>query len=265
MKKFLFLILVLAGLGFFGVKYFKEHKNTPLNIVPVATLSGRQCFAYHQIATADAPYNVDEYIDINTNGSEVTGTKKGTQSGPDMTNGYVGGISGAVTNEVLTDVYSYVIESSSNKEKEEYKITSAGLVKQRYPLKEEGGILVPDKTQKLVGEMAYLPVICNDTPLETESTTAGLNQGILNNGIHLTPLEVVSDSRCPTDVKCIWAGTVTLRTLLENGADSSTVNLGLGTPFSFSGKSVTLTKVTPDKQSQKTISQSQYKFEFEVK
>ena len=53
--------------------------------------------------------------------------------------------------------------------------------------------------------------------VETESTVAVLNQRILTNGVHLTPLEVVSDSRCPIDVQCIQAGTVTVRTRIEEG------------------------------------------------
>src|SRR3989344_7127909 len=58
------------------------------------------------------------------------------------------------------------------------------------------------------------------TTPELEATVAVLNQRILTHGAHLTPLEVVSDSRCPIDVQCIPAGTVTLRARIDVGTNS---------------------------------------------
>lgn len=99
---------------------------------------------------------------------------------------------------------------------------------------------------------------------EVEATVAVLNQRILTQGMHITPLEVVSDSRCPIDVQCIQAGTVTLRTLIEVGTNSETLTLTLNKAITFVGKRVTLVSATPAKSSKQTILPSDYKLGFEV-
>lgn len=121
--------------------------NSVNGIVPVITKS-RSCYTYHQIATKTAPYAVDEYLDLVFQNEQVSGTKQGTQNGPDMTNGYVGSITGTIKGDVITSVFDYVIEGSHNKEQEIYKKTKTGLEKLRYPLIEGKGILVPDTTKE---------------------------------------------------------------------------------------------------------------------
>jgi hypothetical protein len=109
--------------------------------------NGRFCYAYHNKATKDAPYSVDEYIDMNINGAVATGTKKGNQSGPDMTNGYQGTLTGSIDKDNLTAIFAYVVEGSHNSEKELYRFTKNGLEKLRYPLINDKGMLVPDTTK----------------------------------------------------------------------------------------------------------------------
>jgi hypothetical protein len=99
---------------------------------------------------------------------------------------------------------------------------------------------------------------------ETESTVAVLKQRIMTNAMHITPLEVVSDSRCPIDVQCIQAGTVTVRALVEVGANSETVVLTLNKATTFVGKRLTLVSATPAKSSKQVILPTDYKFGFEV-
>jgi hypothetical protein len=102
---------------------------------------------------------VNEFIDITINGTKVTGTKTGTQSGPDMTNGYSGTIRGTLNNNTITDIFSYVVEGSHNQEGEIYKAGLTGVEKLRYPLIEVKGILVPDTT-KPFSAMLYARVGC---------------------------------------------------------------------------------------------------------
>src|ERR1035437_9142238 len=71
---------------------------------------GRQCYTYNHEGTATEPYTVNEFLDINISGKTVTGTKTGSQSGPDMTNGYSGTITGTLDKNTITDVFSYVVE-----------------------------------------------------------------------------------------------------------------------------------------------------------
>lgn len=110
-------------------------------------------------------------------------------------------------------------------------------------------------------DFAPCPVVA---PLETESTSATLNQRIFTHGIHITPLSVVGDSRCPVDVTCIQAGTVRLSAKLESASTTQTQVLTLGTKIGFGAKSVALNAVSPAAHSKTPIAPDDYRFEFLV-
>ena len=115
---------------------------------PNVTLTdGNQCYVYSHEATTDAPYTVNEFLNITIAGKNVSGTKTGTQKGPDMTNGYTGTIKGTLDKNIINDVFSYIIEGSHNQEKEIYQANKTGIEKLRYPLIEQKGILIPDLTK----------------------------------------------------------------------------------------------------------------------
>ncbi len=97
-----------------------------------------------------------------------------------------------------------------------------------------------------------------------EDTTASLNQKIFNNGIFITPLEVLSDSRCPSDVVCISAGEISLRVMLEKGTSTQNVTLKLQSSTTFEGYKITFTNVTPAKNSKTALKNSDYRFTFVV-
>ena len=123
---------------------------------------GRKCYAYSHAATADAPYAVNEWLDITISGDKVTGTKSGTQKGPDMTNGYQGTISGSVVGGIMNAVFAYTVEGSANKEQEIYHASADGLEKYRYPLLEQGGMLVPDQTKDYT-KLNYVHTDCKQS------------------------------------------------------------------------------------------------------
>ncbi|NVN96825.1 hypothetical protein HXX01_01085 [Candidatus Nomurabacteria bacterium] len=91
----------------------------------------------------------------------VTGTKTGTQKGPDMTNGYKGTLVGTWSGNTIDAIYSYTVEGSKNKEKEIYRTREdqIGIEKLRYPLIEKSGMLVPDTTKEFK-TMLYARVGC---------------------------------------------------------------------------------------------------------
>jgi len=160
----LVVILVLAVLG--AVIFSRREAKDAAQVPPaegaqqVVTLAdGRQCYVYSHDATSDAPYTASEFMDITIKGATVTGTKKGMQSGPDMTNGYTGTITGTLADNGITDVYSYVIEGSPNKEEEIYRAGPVGLEKLRYPLVQGKGMLVPDTTKPFT-VLTYARVGC---------------------------------------------------------------------------------------------------------
>jgi hypothetical protein len=131
----------------------------PITQPNVTLTDGRQCYVYSHDATPLAPYTVNEFLDITIKGTNVTGNKTGTEKGPDMDTGYGGSITGTLDKNTITDVYSYIIEQSHNKEKEIYQANKTGIEKLRYPLVDEKGILVPDLT-KPYQALPYARVEC---------------------------------------------------------------------------------------------------------
>ena len=142
------IVVLIAAAGFYRFNFTDGGDVIVIEDVPASVPSGHFCYAYHQAATPTAPYKVDEYIDMKVEGATFSGTKHGTQAGPDMTNGYEGTLAGTIAGADLTAKYAYTIEGSDNTEQEIYKYTKDGLKKWRYPLKDEKGILVPDTTKE---------------------------------------------------------------------------------------------------------------------
>lgn len=117
------------------------------------------CFYRLQEATSDAPYAVQEHVMLTFVAGSVTGTKSGTQSGPDMTNGYEGTLAGEVKDNEIEVVFSYTIEGSNQKELEIYEMRSEWLVKKRWPLTERGDMLVPNEVEDPT-LIVYKPKTC---------------------------------------------------------------------------------------------------------
>ena len=167
------LVLIIIGLAALAtqtfwvpklVNYIISSEGVPvvINILPeqnIVLKDGRQCYTYSLEATKDAPYTVSEFIDITIKGNGVIGIKKGTQAGPDMTNGYTGSLNGTLDNNTITAVFSYVVEGSHNQEKEIYRAGLTGIEKLRYPLIEGKGLLLPDTTKEFQ-VMRYARVGC---------------------------------------------------------------------------------------------------------
>lgn len=169
MKKVILIIFsIILVLGVAYIFYAKNQttlvqttqSSTPASI-PLFK-DGRQCYSYTHEATAKEPYTTTEFIDMTVVGNTVTGTKRGTQKGPDMYNGYTGMITGTIDKDTMTDVFSYTIEGSRNQEKEIFKTQAneLGIEKLRYPLVEEKDLLVPDMTGSYK-TMLYARVECD--------------------------------------------------------------------------------------------------------
>lgn len=125
-----------------------DRSTLPIPQANISLVDGRQCYTYSHEATTAEPYKVSEFIDITIKGESVIGTKKGTQSGPDLTNGYTGSIVGTLNKDTITAILSYTVEGSKGKEKEIYRANKTGIEKLRYQLIEEKGVLVPDMSKE---------------------------------------------------------------------------------------------------------------------
>ncbi len=91
--------------------------------------------------------------------------------------------------------------------------------------------------------------------------------------VRLAVNEVVEDSRCPVDVNCVTAGIFRVDVTLSGGgaAAAQTVRVTQGTtpaqaPASGGrpGYQITLTGVSPNRQSNTTIKPDQYRMTFEL-
>lgn len=83
-------------------------------------------------------------------------------------------------------------------------------------------------------------------------------------GVSVTPNKV-NDSRCPADVQCVWAGTVTASVLLELNGETQTVDIGLDVePVEFGGYLVSLVSVEPTRGSGPSLEQDTYRLTIRV-
>ena len=74
---------------------------------------------------------------------------------------------------------------------------------------------------------------CATTPPEPEDgiARAGLNERVYVDGPWVTPLKVLEDSRCPINVRCVWAGRVRLSVRIDLGSRSETREIAGGAPI----------------------------------
>lgn len=91
------------------------------------------------------------------------------------------------------------------------------------------------------------------------------SQAVTMNGVTITPLEVLEDSRCPEGVQCVWAGTLKLLANLKTGESSFNQTLELGKSVSTGEEKITLVSASPNPKAGENIPFEKYAFEFDVK
>jgi len=76
---------------------------------------------------------------------------------------------------------------------------------------------------------------------------AALGQTVWVDGPRVTPIEVLEDSRCPMNARCIWPGRVRLKVRLDLGSGSEMRDITAGEPTQVADGSLELVSVTPDR------------------
>jgi hypothetical protein len=95
--------------------------------------------------------------------------------------------------------------------------------------------------------------------------SARLGQRGAIGGVAVTPLRIEEDSRCPTGVQCIQAGTVRLAVRIETRRARRQAVLTLAKPLRLdSGAWLTLCAVTPYPQRPGPVRPARYRFSFAV-
>jgi len=98
----------------------------------------------------------------------------------------------------------------------------------------------------------------------TERIETRIDRGASAFSVKVIPHEVLEDSRCPTDVQCVWAGTVRLRASLESGLGPASQIFELGQPITTEAEMVTLVGVSPAQKSGEIIKDTDYVFFFDI-
>ncbi len=117
------------------------------------------------------------------------------------------------------------------------------------------------------------------TPVATTSTNVFTNSGEPTSkkvevkmgqtgtafNVSLKPLEILEESRCPSDVQCIQAGTVRVKVLFSSDLGTAPQEFALDRSVSTESELVKLVEVRPYPSSVARIAQGDYVFVFEVK
>lgn len=106
--------------------------------------------------------------------------------------------------------------------------------------------------------------VSTSTPKGAVTVEVGLNKEITPIAEHITVTSISEDSRCPHDVQCIQAGTVRVAIKIVSGMGTANEEIGLGKTVTTETESITFLTVRPEKESKKTIPQSDYRFVFQV-
>lgn len=110
------------------------------------------------------------------------------------------------------------------------------------------------------------PAVRDDAPQgEAPLVYAALGQSVTVGGPRITPLDVLEDSRCPMNARCVWAGHVRLRVRQDSGR-GGTLELTSGKPARIADGTIELVDIRPDKVagagSQGAIDPTRYRFGF---
>lgn len=119
---------------------------------------------------------------------------------------------------------------------------------------------VDNGTQVLVRRIQTVP----EGQEGAEDLVTRLGQGVSTHRVTVVPHEVLEDSRCPSDVQCVQAGTVRVRATLGSGLGDANQVFELGQPITTETEVVTLVQVQPYPRQGQEIAPEEYEFTFSV-
>ena len=91
---------------------------------------------------------------------------------------------------------------------------------------------------------------------------AALGQAARVGPLTIEPLVLIEDSRCPVEVKCIWAGRLVIRAAVTIAGRRDTRDLTLGTPQPVGQGQLVLAAATPVKRATAVLRPRNYRFIF---
>ena len=80
--------------------------------------------------------------------------------------------------------------------------------------------------------------------------------------LHVQPLAIVEDSRCPINAICVWAGRLVVRAEVRDASWRETRDFELRKPVPLAGGQLTLIEAAPSKLADQPIDPRDYRFIF---
>ena len=105
---------------------------------------------------------------------------------------------------------------------------------------------------------------CATTPRANSGPTAALGEVAYPNGLYVRPITVVEDSRCPEQVRCVWAGRIIVRARMKGPGWTQIRDFELGVPQAVDQYRVALIAAEPQKVGPGAIDARAYRFTFAV-
>ena len=115
----------------------------------------------------------------------------------------------------------------------------------------------------LIALAALALASCASVPSASAGPTAALGQSAYTNGLKVRPVQVLEDSRCPMNARCVWAGRVVVRSEVTGGSWRRTLDLELGKPQQVADGALTLVSALPEKVAGTETDPPAYRFTFD--
>lgn len=106
--------------------------------------------------------------------------------------------------------------------------------------------------------------IVTGTPLP-EGTAVALLQPVAVGEVVVTPREVVEDSRCPVNARCVWAGRLIVRTRIDGAGWRDTADINLGETYGTHGHVIALVAGEPGTVAGQETPPDAYRFTYELR
>lgn len=106
------------------------------------------------------------------------------------------------------------------------------------------------------------PIFDNGPPAP-QGTSVALDEPVWVGSIVATPKEVLEDSRCPENARCVWAGRLVVSTRIDGAGWRETVPLTLGEPRATHGTTITLVSGIPGARAGEVTPPTAYRFAYE--
>ncbi|WP_260583101.1 hypothetical protein [Sphingopyxis sp. PET50] len=97
----------------------------------------------------------------------------------------------------------------------------------------------------------------------SDGSNVALGQRAMVDGPIVQPVEVLEDSRCPMNARCVWAGRVRVKMIWWRGnGEKQVFEVTLGEATPLADGAIRLESVRPEKRTDVTLSPQDYRFSF---